>query len=183
MKYSIWRRRLETAKKRPTEITILGWIFIGYAVFIIFWSTIGLVYVQFVRHIIANNLFHIPREFTSLMMLLKYGELTILPTIAVAIFVIIAGIYLLKLHAWARNAMEIVCWIILGCHVGYGIFFIIFWNRLLFHLLMLQRRPAILPFMGPYGVFLALVSIAMNVVPLAVIIYVLRKKTVREACV
>lgn len=143
---------------------------------------IGLVYLHFVRHIIANNLLQIPGEFASLLVLLKYGELTMLPTIAVAIFVIIAGIYFLKLHAWARGAMEIVCWVALGYYVGYGIFFIIFWNKLLSHLLIPRGGPAILPFMGPYGVFLTLISIMMNVVPLAVIIYVLRKKTVREAC-
>lgn len=175
------KTKVKKRKKRPIEVTVIGWIFIGVAIFTCLSSMIALIYFSFFYQMIVRNLLQFPGQLKSFLVLFKYGELMMLPTMVVAIFVIIAGIYFLKLRTWARNALEVVSWVAIGYRVGHSIFFMIFWKNIVSHLPIPQGGPTIQLMIGPYGVFLTIFSIMMHIVPLAVIIYFLRGKTVRQA--
>jgi hypothetical protein len=173
--------KVEEKKKRPTTVAILGWISIGYAIFITVSSMIAFIYLGFARNLLARSLYQYPAQMRSLLVLFNYSQRMMLPTMAIAIFVIIAGIFFLKLHAWARDALEVVSWLTIGYRIGTGIFFMVFWRNVLAHMPFPQAGPGLGLIMGPHGTFMTLISTAMHVVPLAVIIYVLRSKDVTEA--
>jgi hypothetical protein len=173
--------KVEEKKKRPTTVAILGWISIGYAIFITVSSMIAFIYLGFARNLLARSLYQYPGQMRSLLVLFNYSQLTMLPTMAIAIFVIIAGIFFLKLHAWARDALEVVSWLTIGYRIGTAVFFMVFWRNILAQMPFPQAGPGLGLIMGPYGTFMTLISTAMHVVPLAVIIYVLRSKDVTEA--
>lgn len=145
-------------KERPASIAVIGWIFIIAAVVAIFSSITNFMGFTFT----------------------KYDFLEVLQ-IAFAIFVLIASIKFLKLRAWARGVLEVICWsglIYMGALVAS---FIFYWMNMTSNITPGEGMPVLPPMFGIFGAVTGAVEMGIWSVSLIVIIKFLRGKAVREA--
>jgi hypothetical protein len=153
-------------KKRPTGITVIGWIFIASALLVILLGVKG--FADFTIKKQADG--GIPPGLIAMVL----GVL--------AIFVIIASIQFLILRRWARTALEVIAWMGLVYVVGFGIFELIMWITTYSFMWVSEGGAS-----GPLSVSGISFAVIISVVticcagPLIVIIKFLRKKTIREA--
>ena len=153
-------------KKRPTAITVIGWIFIASALLVILLGVKGF----------ADFTIKKPADWGVPSGLIAMGRGVI------AIFVIIASIQFLSLRRWARTALEVITWLGLVYVVGFGIFGLIMWITT-FSSEWVSEGGASGPLSG-FGIFLAvMISVVTSfcAVPLIAIIKFLRGRTIREA--
>ncbi|MEK6690913.1 MAG: hypothetical protein AABY78_06400 [Nitrospirota bacterium] len=101
--------------------------------------------------------------------------------IVLAIFMLIAGIQFLRLRAWARTALEVICWIGLIFSVGFGIFWVASWASITPDLPVAEGTLRQTKIINIIGMLMGIIVIVVWVVPIIVITKVLRGKTIREA--
>lgn len=172
-------------KKRPTSVTVIGWIFIVVAVLMILGGAMGLVAFSFIHPSGGSTVPPMPKDvgrtFAVMSIVFQYFGLLASLQIVFAIFILIAGIQFLKLRAWARIALEIVSYLGLIYTVGFGTFWVVSWIS------VTSRFPVAESTVGPpalfniFGAVMGIVVIAVCVVPLIVIIKFLRGETIKEA--
>ncbi len=166
--------------KRPGSITAVAWITIVIGISGVLSS--GMFWLICLIGILSNLegfLSSISADTSAIPQTIKYiillHELIQFVAFAVCIFITIAGIYFLKLRAWARTGLEIVSWSIIIFMVGYGIFaFLIGWLGLI-------PRGNTSPVAVVIVVNMAVLILLINGIPLGLNIWFLRSKTVREA--
>lgn len=178
----------------PTSVKVLGWLFIGIGALWIATGVLGVFAFRVVgpaEHQ-ATPLMEVrppaeeargpagierPAEQAGLGPLrgVRVQDVFLLLLIGVGVFLVIAGIEFLRLRAWAQSALEVFCWLSLACSVALlllcvvGIFVI-----------------------GPPGTHvlsgvhmletaIAVVGVAVYVVPLIVVTKFLRGDTIRAA--
>ena len=100
---------------------------------------------------------------------LRYFDTLAILQILFALFIIIACIQFLKLHAWARAALEGISWLGLVFVAGFGIFWIA------------ESTADPPPIFGLIGIVMGATIVAIWAVPLVVIIKFLRSIRIREA--
>ena len=122
-----------------------------------------------------------PGAFGVVAILFKHFDLLALFQINLAVFIIIASIYFLKLHAWARTALEVVSWLGLTYIVGFGIFWLTAWISASVSMSGGKAPSSESLVFGIFGAVMGVVVIAVYATPLIVIIKFLRGKTIREA--
>ena len=104
----------DTIKKRPTSITVIGWLSIVIAGLTIISTIIGLAFFILIQQMgagIPPVPEEIPVPFKLSCIIYRNFIPLVVAQIAFATFVLIAGIQFLKLRAWARTALEVVCWL------------------------------------------------------------------------
>lgn len=120
-----------TVAKRPTSVTVIGWIFIVTAILIIFSGVMGFMAFSFIEQMKQEGMPQIPEgmpmPFKAMSVIFKYFGILALLQIVFAVFVLIAGVQFLRLKAWARTALEIVSWLSLFYIIGFGIFWVASW--------------------------------------------------------
>ena len=172
-----------TVKKRPIAVSILGGIFIGLGIlaFLVgmmgvntFVSTKQLDKIDFSKFGIE-----LPDSFKPFLFISQNYDLFTVLQIIIATFVVIAGIYFLQLQAWTRTALEVVCWIGVAIVLVYSLLWGIAWLDITSQVPQGSDQPSVV--FSVFGVFIIIMSMAMYFIPLIVIIFVLRKKSLREA--
>ena len=168
--------------KRPRSVTVIGWIWIGIGSLMLFSSMMALTMfvVQVRPHFegagAGSGLDKLPwfgRFF------LRNVEVFAAAQAGLAIFVIVSGRYFLKLRLWARTSLEAVSWLGLAYVVGFGIFFGITFIRT-FASGEVQGGPPFV-FIAIVVPIMLVVMVGVHAVPLGVIIWFLRGKTIRGA--
>lgn len=99
---------------------------------------------------------------------------------AMAVPAIVAGVYYLKLRAWARGILELLTWLSLAVLIGFAFFWPPLWVTLSEHLLPKDGSIDLERVKVAGAVAGAAVMLVMAV-PLAVMIRSLRSKAVRDA--
>jgi hypothetical protein len=170
-------------KKRPTAVTVIGWIFITNAILMILTGGMGFMAFSFI-HRMAGDIPAFPAKFSQHMRVMQiifqhFGILA-LSQIAFAIFMLIASIEFLKLRAWARNALEIISWIGLVYVVGFGIFWVTALLDVTSSMHVAEGSHNVQSLFGIFGAVMGALVMAVWAVPLIIIIYFLHKKTLRE---
>jgi hypothetical protein len=168
-------------KKRPTSVTVIACIFIGIAVLMMLSGAMAFA----VFSLQKGEPFQPgpgQREGPGAIveLLFRHFDLLALFQINLAVFILVASIFFLKLYAWARTALEVVSWLGLAYVIAFTVFFVVLTVAGIF-----GRNS------GPGGteellftVFATVTSVVVMAfygVPLGVIIWFLRGKTVREA--
>jgi uncharacterized protein YneF (UPF0154 family) len=171
-------------KKRPTSITVIGWIFIVTAILMIFSGGIAFIAFNYMKQIaeemppIAEEL---PNQFRIMRIFFQNFGILALLQIAFAIFVLMASIHFLHLRKWARSALEIVAWLGLVYVVGFGIFWVVSWIGITSGIPVSVGHSGPPPMFTVVGAVMGCVVTVVWAVPLIIIIIFLRGKIIKDA--
>jgi hypothetical protein len=171
-------------KKRPTSITVIGWIFLVGSILMIFSSGLGFIAFSFMKQM-AEEMPPIPEELPNQFQILRiifqnFGILA-LSQVALAIFVLMASIHFLHLRKWARTALEIITWSALFYVVGFGIFWVASWITITSSSPVSEAPSGPPPMFNIIGAVMGCVVTVVWAVPLIIIIFFLRGKTIKDA--
>jgi hypothetical protein len=171
-------------KKRPTAITVIGWIFLVSSILMILSGGLGFIAFSFMNQM-AEEMPPIPEELLNQFQILRiifqnFGIIALLQ-VALAIFVLMASIHFLKLRKWARNAVEIVAWLGLLYVVGFGIFWVVSWITITSNIPVSEAPSGPPPMFNIIGAIMGCVVTVVWAVPLIIIIIFLRGKTIKDA--
>ena len=171
-------------KKRPTAITVIGWIFIVTAILMIFSGGLAFIAFSYVKQMaeemppIAEEL---PNQFRIMRIFFQNFGILALLQVAFAIFVLMASIHFLHLRRWARTALEIVAWLGLVYVVGFGIFWLVSWIDITSSFPVSEVPSGPPPMFNIIGAIMGCVVTVVWAVPLIIIIIFLRGKTIKDA--
>jgi hypothetical protein len=113
-------------QKRPGLVLAIGWGFIVLAVFMILSGLSGLPSAAFMEEAVSNfsetytGYGKIPALFKVFLFSIKHIRALSLLFILIAIFVLVTGIFFLKLKPWARTVLEAFSWVALVFIIGTG---------------------------------------------------------------
>ena len=171
-------------KKRPTAITVIGWIYIAVAVLMIFSGGMGFVAFSFMQDIKGERPptpEDTPFPFGVMDVVFQHFDLLALAQVALAAFIIIASIQFLRLRRWARTALEVIAWLGLVYIVGFGIFWVTSWISITSGIPATEGASGPPPLFNVFGAVMGSMVMLFWAIPLVVIIAFLRGKTIREA--
>lgn len=96
-------------EQRPACVTVIGWIWIIIGALSLF-LTIGYVMSSLLVYLISLGAkTNVPVEFRSILVRAAVDTISI----SISAFVIVLGVYFLKLRSWTRRMMEILTWLYL----------------------------------------------------------------------
>ena len=171
-------------KKRPTSVTVIGWIFIAGAILMILSGGMGFAAFTFMQQM-GEEMPPFPEEapfqFSVMEVIFQHFGLIAIVQVALAVFIIIASIQFLRLRRWARTALEVVAWLGLLYLVSFGIFWVVSWIGITSNIPSTEEAPGLFPMFNIFGAIMGSVITLFWAAPLVVIIIFLRKKTIREA--
>jgi hypothetical protein len=171
-------------KKRPTAVTVIGWVFIAGAVLMIFSGGMGFAAFSFMKHMGGEKPpipEQAPFQFGVMEVIFQHFGLIAIVQGALAVFIIIASIQFLRLRRWARTALEVIAWLGLVYLVGFGIFWVVSWIGITSNIPITEGTPGPAPMFNIVGAVMGSVVTLFWAAPLVVIIIFLRGKTIREA--
>ena len=87
----------------------------------------------------------------------------------------------MALRAWGRGLLEAVTWVGLLCSIAFGVWWATGWLQLTSWARQHEASGGPPPFADAVGVAVASATVFTGVIVAAVVIYVLRSKSVREA--
>ncbi len=169
-------------KRRPLSVTIVGTLFLAIAIVMVLSSLWGLLTFDLFRPMGQEMLYlseDAPWGTTFVLIIARHYDVVFLLELVFAIVVLIVSIQFLSLRAWARTALEIMCWIFLGIGIVsvVGLWVHVGLVPLYGRGTSAYTRWLVLGLLGICGV----IVLVMYIVPLVVLIYVLRTRTVRDA--
>jgi hypothetical protein len=172
-------------KKRPTAVTVIGWIFIAGAILMIFSSGMGFMAFSFMHHMGGEATPPItekaPFQLGVMEVIFQHFGLIALVQVAFAAFILIASIQFLRLRRWARTALEVIAWLGLVYVVGNGIFLVSFVITVTSSVPFAEGASELSPILGIFAAVMGSVVTLFWAIPLVVIIIFLRGKTIRGA--
>lgn len=167
--------------QRPTAITVIGWLYVGFGLLMALGGAFGLVmsFAMPTPHTDLSTQPDMPAPFKLMSHLFDYFWVAAGVQLLVAVLMIVAGAAFLKLKPWSRPVLEGVAWAGLLYDIGFGVFWI--WGVSS----MGARNPPAgqAPETAFFAGFLAfgVVLILAFAVPPIVVIRSLRGATVRQA--
>ena len=155
--------------KRPTCVTVIGWVWIILGAMMCFSAVMGLFASLMMNQMAGAD----PKMQADVPVFVRFIPLLALAQVCLAILSIAAGVKFLKLHAWARTALEGLTWFFLTFIVGFGIFWVIMWCST-----SSRGGP---PGFSIFGTVMGVASLAFYGVPMGIVLKFLRGKTVKQA--
>ncbi|MGD9367715.1 MAG: hypothetical protein PVH87_18590 [Desulfobacteraceae bacterium] len=110
-------------EKRPTCITVIGWVWIILGGLMFFSAIMALFGSVMIGQMSQSD----PEALRNMPTIFKFFPLIAIGQIGVAIIGFVSGINFLKLKIWARNILESLTWLLLIFVVGFMIFWVYNW--------------------------------------------------------
>ncbi len=171
-----------TSPTRPTGVTITAWLWIVVGAFMIFSAVMGGLAYSVMRQLDKPGVTggNVPPGFELMNFMFQNFGAVLAVQCVVAVVAIWAGIDLLRLKAWARSAIEALCWLGVLWTVGFGIYWLYMWIS------MTGQMPSgAVPGGGDtfqvMGLVMGVVGMLMFAIPLGIMIRYLRGREVRGA--
>jgi hypothetical protein len=171
-------------KKRPTAITVIGWIFLVSSILMILSGGLGFIAFSFMKQLgeeMPPIYDELPNQYQILRIIFQNFGIAALLQVALAIFVLMASIHFLQLRKWARYALEIITWLGLFYVVAFGIFWLVSWITITSSIPVSEAPFGPPPMFNIIGAIMGCVVTVGWVVPLIIIIIFLRGKTIKDA--
>lgn len=167
---------------RPASVSVIAWIWIVSGVFIIVSGVMGIDALSDLPELMPDKDLpkQVPPVLAVMMGLSHYLIWLTALQMVIAVLAVVAGVYYLKLRAWARGILELLTWVSLAMLISLGFFWLPMWMMTSEHFLPtdgsidVQRVKFIGAVLG--GVFMV-----VSAIPLAMMIRSLRSKAVGEA--
>jgi hypothetical protein len=172
-------------RKRPTAITVIAWVAIVGGVFMLLGGVLGAEMFSFMTAM-GGDTFPAVAETASgplrpMAVVFRHFDHLAPAQAILAGFVIIAGIYFLKLRAWARTFLESICWLGITYGIAFGTYWVFVWDDLSISSPVPDQGPGMPRPFGLIGAAIGAVVTLFNLAPLAVAVWFLRSKKVRDA--
>lgn len=174
-------RKLSERKKpeRPFSISVIGWVFaiiggqlmIGALAFFILNTRIE---VLFEDAVFKENAFFLD-IFVGI-----YNNYILVSSIQFILgsYMLVSGIYFLKLKSWARTAVEAICWVLFVFLVVFAVYWVFMWID--FSGNVLESTKIDLSLLKLVGIFIGVFSLAVYGGLLYVIIRLTRSSRIRS---
>jgi len=169
-------------RDRPRSVSVVSWIWIVSGLFIIATGLMGVGALSDLPQLMPHR--DLPKRvapggavMTGLSHFLMWVTVV---QMAMAVLAVVAGVYYLKLRAWARGMLELLTWVSLGMLIGLGFFWPPLWMMTSEHLLP-KDGSIDLEKVKYIGAVSGAVVMLVSAVPLAMMIRSLRSRDVREA--
>jgi hypothetical protein len=156
-------------EKRPTCVTVIGWVWIILGGLMCFSSIMALIAIFAIGQM-AQSHTDAPKHF---MIILKCMPLLAIGQAGMGVLGIVSGINFFKLKSWSRKVLEVLSWILLAYVIGFGIFWLASWTSL-----TTGRDDAAF---GIMGTFVGIFMLALYGIPLGIMLKYLRGSRVRDA--
>lgn len=173
---------VEPSLRRPTAVTVIGWIFIAGAVFSLLASSLGLV--TFANLYQMRKLLLPPGDGQD-PAFLRFVTRYVLPLLGlllpVSLFVIWAAVQFLKLRPWARVALEAMAWLGAAYILVSGVFWIFIFLNFLFGHPVAGVTPDYPPLLRILFIAVSTLSTIVWLLPVLILIFFLRFQPVRDA--
>jgi hypothetical protein len=167
--------------ERPTGVSIVAWLWIGNGALMLFSGVMGgFAYFMMQRMTPDFVLPHAPPGMSLMTFVFEHFGALLVVQFMVAILAILAGIHLLRLRPWARTAIEILSWLGMIYLVVFGISWIQGMAGVAEHVPAGAASPSA-EMLQLLGTVIGVVMTAIFAVPLAIMIWYLRKPGVRAA--
>jgi len=180
---------MTTPSKRPTAVTVLGWIFIAGGALMLIGGGLGLVSFTIMGDLMRASPPPIsesdpwPLRFISASLFRYTGALCLLQLL-VATLTIISAANFLRLRAWARAALEAITWLGLIGAIGFGIFWVTWWLGMTARISTEFADSGLampIPGFTAFGAIAGSLGTAFYAAPCVLLIWLLRGRTVRQA--
>lgn len=165
-----------TLEKKPTSVTVIGWIFIAITILMVLTGAMGFMAFRLLQQKEVLMTKDTPILFK---LIFQYSYILAFLQIIFAIFVMIASIQFLKLRPWARTALEIISWLSLVYVIIVSIFCVVKTGMILSSP-GAESTSCMFNILGVVAVILVTIVWA---IPLIVIIKFLRGTTIKEAII
>lgn len=164
-------------RKRPGLVLAIGWGFIVLAIFMILSGLSGLPSAAFMEEVVSNfsetdtGYKNFPALFKVFLFSMKHITILSLLFILIALFVLGAGVFFLKMKPWARTVLEVFSWVALVFIIGTGLLWAAAW---------MGGQDSSAPF-SMFGVTIGFVIMLLYAAVPVTALVLLRYKSVREA--
>ncbi|OGW38285.1 MAG: hypothetical protein A2Y97_04690 [Nitrospirae bacterium RBG_13_39_12] len=154
-----------SSDKKPILLILIGWGFIVFAVLMILGGLSGLIQSSLIQKFFNqanfNNMEPMPDKMPVLFRIMLFMMMHMMffssLLVVIAAFVLITGIFFLRLKSWARTSLEIFSWAAMVIACIKGILFMSFWISA-----PQQDSPAFVSFSGVFvGLFITLAIAAI----------------------
>ena len=152
-------------EKRPTCVTVIGWVWIILGGLTCLFATMALF-----MSIMMGGVGQDDPDKPFIFDIFPYLSVV---QIGVAVLGLISGIHFLRLRSWARSVLECLTWLGLVFTVGFMVVWLFGWGSMAF-----RHGP---PGFAIMGVVMAIFITAMYAVPLGIMLKYLRGPKVRAA--
>src|SRR5712691_13348262 len=112
--------------ERPTSITVIAWVFIGFGILALLTGLFGLA-ISFVSPTPSptpQEAAHMPAPFQLMSSMFNFFWLIAGLQLASGALMIWAGVAFLKLRSWARAVLEVFSWLALAYNLCFGVFWV-----------------------------------------------------------
>ena len=174
-------RRLSERKKpdRPFSISVIGWVFaiIGGQLMI---GALGFFIINTRMDVLFENTVFKENAFFLDIFVGIYKNYILVSSIQflLGLYLLISGIYFLKLRAWARSAVEAICWVMLFFLIVFAVYWVFMWID--FSGNVLESTKIDLSLLKLAGIFIGIFSLAVYGGLLYVIIRLTRSTRIRS---
>ena len=171
---------------RPLSIPVIGWSTIMASVIMIAVDAMSLLSFNSLDsfNLDASMLSqYVPQGMKKVMDLYSYSRFWTWYGIVFFGFALVAGIQFVRLRAWGRKALEIVCWVgIFNAFVDTTLSFLI-WKNMQDTLSMVMRGTggSQYSFINPLGFFMIVLGFFLWIIPSVGMVIYLRRPVIRQA--
>lgn len=167
---------------RPASVSVVSWIWITSGIFTVVSGVLGIELMSGLPERMPRT--GLPQQVTAAVAVMTdlspYLIWLTLVQMAASVFAVIAGVYYLKLRAWARGTLELLTWLSLAVLISLMFFWLPMWMMASGQFLP-QDGSVDVERVKVVGAILGAAVVVVAAVPLAMMIRSLRSKAVREA--
>jgi hypothetical protein len=126
---------------------------------------------------------YVPQGMKKVMDLYSYSRIWTLYGILFFGFALVAGIQFVRLRAWGRKALELVCWVGIFNAFADTILSFLIWKNMQDTLSMVMRSSggSQYSFINPLGFFMIVLGFVLWLVPSVGMVFYLRRPAIRQA--
>jgi hypothetical protein len=175
-----------TPNPRPLSIPVIGWSTIMASIIMVAVDAMSLLSSTMLDsfNLDASMLGqYVPQGMKKVMDLYSYSRIWTWYGIVFFGFALVAGIQFVRLKAWGRKALEIVCWVgIFNAVIDTALSFLI-WKNMQDTLSMVMRGAggSQYSFINPLGFFTIVLGFVLWIVPSVGMVIYLRRPAIRQA--
>jgi len=171
---------------RPLSIPVIGWSTIMASVIMIAVNAMSLLSFNALDSFNLDSSLlnqYVPQGMKKVMDLYSYSRIWTLYGILFFGFALVAGIQFVRLRAWGRKALELVCWVGIFNAFADTILSFLIWKNMQDTLSMVMRSSggSQYSFINPLGFFMIVLGFVLWLVPSVGMVFYLRRPAIRQA--
>lgn len=158
----------------PDTLRLIAWVWVGIGALMAFSGAMAVFAIR-----VLPQMPEPPADFGPMALIFRYLPQLIALQFGVAVLAVWAGLALLRGRAWARTAIEVLCWLAIAYHLVFAAAWVVGWMSITAPMVeSMPEFPAAMRYAGPV---IALVTTAGMMVPLGLMVWYLRGPRARAA--